>query len=164
MVLTAHNVRDAEVGIVRAGSQMISGRAITAEEREVFDIVGRFGKLAVNQVMELHDFAGPHLVPQDEGLARGCSVIAFVFREFAMARDGVGSGRGEIAIREAFIVDGLAHRFVKRKTFGLAILLVPRQVEPFETFKDGLQRFFGIALEIGVVDPKNHGAAVPAGV
>ena len=33
-----------------------------------------------------------------------------------------------------------------------------------QSFKDGVQRCFGIALDIGVVDAQDHGSAVVAGV
>ena len=50
VILTANDVTNAQIGVVGAGSQVISGSAITAQEREVFDIVERFFLLAINQI------------------------------------------------------------------------------------------------------------------
>src|SRR5690242_2827082 len=70
------------------------------------------------------------------------------------------AGRREIAIGPAVAADLLRERLVQLEPLRLAILLVPRQIQPVQPFVDGVQRFFRIALEIRVVDAQNHGAAV----
>src|SRR6185437_4254777 len=68
------------------------------------------------------------------------------------------------AIGEAFGEDVGGEVFVEGEALGLAILLVPVEAEPVEAFEDGVEGGFGIALDIGVVDAEDHGAAVTAGV
>ena len=53
---------------------------------------------------------------------------------------------------------------VQRQPLGLAILLVPTEIEPAQALEDGIERGLGIALDVGVVDAQDHGAAVVAGV
>ena len=43
VVLPADDVGDAEVGVVKAGGQVVGGVAVRAEEREVFDFIGGLG-------------------------------------------------------------------------------------------------------------------------
>src|ERR1017187_3308746 len=54
MVLAADDVTDAQVGVIRAGSQVISRHAIAAQQREVLDIRRGFDLLAVDGVAKAH--------------------------------------------------------------------------------------------------------------
>src|SRR5262249_42528772 len=45
----------------------------------------------------------------------------------------------------------------------LLILLVPSQIQPAKPLKDRVERRFGIAFDVGVVDAQDHGPAVAAG-
>ena len=47
---------------------------------------------------------------------------------------------------------------------GLFVFFVPAQVQPFQTFEDGIDRGLGVAFNVSVVKAENHGAAVVAGV
>ncbi len=87
VLLTAHDVADAEVDVVGAGGEMVGGHAVAAEEREVFDVGGRFGLLAVDEVFDGDAVAG---VARDaetdyEVFARGGAAVAFVAGNFALA-------------------------------------------------------------------------------
>jgi hypothetical protein len=44
------------------------------------------------------------------------------------------------------------------EALGLAILLVPSQIEPAQALEDGIERGLGVALDVGVVDAQDHGA------
>ena len=50
MVLTAHDVADAQVDIVGAGGQMVGGRAVAAEQGEILDVVDGFRLVAEDEV------------------------------------------------------------------------------------------------------------------
>ncbi len=56
VVLTAYDVADAEIDVVGAGGEVIGGRAVAAEQGEVFDIGGGFGLLAVDVIGEADIF------------------------------------------------------------------------------------------------------------
>jgi len=58
VVLAADDVADAEVDIVGAGSEVVGGHAVGAEEGEVFDVGGRFELVAIDGVVEAHCFGG----------------------------------------------------------------------------------------------------------
>ena len=73
-------------------------------------------------------------------------------------------GGREIAVRHALCEDGLGHGAVQRQTFGLPVLLVPAEIEPAQTFENRIERGFGVALDIGIVDAQDHRPAVVAGI
>ena len=52
MILAANDMADLEIDVVGARGQMIGRHAVAAQEREVFDVVGRFDLLAINGVVE----------------------------------------------------------------------------------------------------------------
>ncbi len=57
MILPAHDVADAQIGVVGAGGQMIRRAAIAAQQREVFDVGGHLRLLAIDKVVECDGFA-----------------------------------------------------------------------------------------------------------
>ncbi len=176
MLLTAHDVADAEIDVVGAGGEVVGGDAVASEEREVFDVGGRFGLLAEDEVFDGDAVAG---VARDaetdyEGFAGGGAAVAFVAGDFALAgveEPGavwfgrvVGFKRREVAVGHAFGEDGLGYLFMEGEAVGLAVLLVPGEAQPLEAFEDGIEGLFGVALDVGVVDAEDHCAAVAAGV
>ena len=46
----------------------------------------------------------------------------------------------------------------------LLVFFVPAEVEPLQSFEDGIHRGLGIAFDVGVVEAEDHGAAVVAGI
>ena len=52
MVLSADDVGDAEIDVVGAGGEVVGGGAGASKEREVFDVFGGFGLVAVDSVGE----------------------------------------------------------------------------------------------------------------
>ena len=50
------------------------------------------------------------------------------------------------------------------QAIGLAVELVPSQIEPVQAFEDGIERGLRVALDIRIVDAQDHGAAVVAGI
>ena len=50
---------------------------------------------------------------------------------------------------------------MKVEPLGLLVFLVPVEAEPAQAFEDGVDRRFRIALNIGVVEAEDHGAAIP---
>ena len=178
MVLAADDVTDAQVGIVRAGRQVIGRHAIAAQEREVLDIRRGFGLLAVDGVAKA-DVGGAvagHTEAQHKRLSgRGAPValgggkLAHVRieqpRAFAAHRfGGAGIGRREVAVREALPEDRLRGFLMHGEAFGLAVLLVPPEIEPAQPIEDGIERGLRIAFDVGIVDAQDHGAAVMARV
>ena len=73
-------------------------------------------------------------------------------------------GRREVAIGQALLEDRLGRLPMQRQALGLAVLFVPAEIQPAQPFEDGIERGFGVALDVGVVDAQDHGAAVAAGV
>src|SRR4051812_45448318 len=71
------------------------------------------------------------------------------------------SDRREVAIRKPLVEDRLRGSAMQRDPLRLLILLIPSEVEPAQPFEDGIERSFGVALDIGIVDTQNHGPAVP---
>ena len=176
VILAADDVADAQVHVVGAGGQVVSGHAVAAQQREVLDIGGGFGLLAVDGIVETDMAQGVarHAEAQRERLARGGAAVAFLARK--LAHPGVeepgcgagalhigGRGRGEIAIRQALLENGFGHLPVEGQALGLLVQLIPAQVEPAQPFEDGVQRRLGVALDIGIVDAQDHDAAVAAG-
>ena len=90
VVLAAHDVADAEIDVVGAGGQVIGRRAVAAEQREVFDIVGGFGLLAVDESVKRDGFAVSRGTRNrtHEFFAGGGAAVAFFARNFALA--GIG--------------------------------------------------------------------------
>jgi len=46
----------------------------------------------------------------------------------------------------------------------LFVFLVPTEIEPAQTFEDGVDGRVGVTLDIGVVESQNHGSSVMTGV
>ena len=170
MILPAHDVADPQIHIVRAGSQMIGGRAVTAQQREVFDIVGRFRLFAENGVGESDYFTvARNPEAQHEGLAGGGTAVGLLTQHVArrIAFDGAKGlvrflrRRGEIPIREAFRENRLRQLLMQRQSLGLPVLLIPSEAQPVQPREDGLQRFFCVSLQIRVVNAQDHSAAIP---
>jgi len=156
VVLTADDMGDAEVDVVSTGREVVGRGAVAAEEREVFDVFGGFGLVAVDGIVELDVFGGVarDAEADDEFFAGGGAAVAFLGGHFALAGIGApgtggvlgvvlfgasGVGRSEVAIGEAFGEDGLGELFVEGEALGLAILLVPVEAEPVEAFEDGVE-------------------------
>ncbi len=53
---------------------------------------------------------------------------------------------------------------MERDPVGLTVKLVPAELEPLETFVDGIERNLGVPFEVSIVDAKNYRAAVLASV
>src|SRR5437879_2116829 len=87
MVLSADDVADTEVDVVGTGGEVVGGHAVRTEEREVFDVVGGLGLVAIDRVSEMDLFACPpwNTEPEGEGLSRCGSAIAFGTGKFAHA-------------------------------------------------------------------------------
>ena len=52
MVLSANDVADAEVDVIRARRKMIRRHAVGAQQRKVFDVVSGFDLLAIDGIVE----------------------------------------------------------------------------------------------------------------
>ena len=50
------------------------------------------------------------------------------------------------------------------EAIGLAVFLIPIELEPLEAFINGLERGLGVALDVGVVDSEDHGPTMAAGI
>ena len=85
MVLPANDVADAEIDIVGAGSEMVSGSAAASEKSEVFDIVGGLDLFAINRVVkaDLSARAPRNAEPQSKSPPGRRPAVAFGARHFA---------------------------------------------------------------------------------
>src|ERR1019366_5943425 len=77
---------------------------------------------------------------------------------------GVGLRGREVAVRQSLVEDRLRRFPMHRQALGLAILLVPSEIQPAQTIEDGIERSLRIALDVGIVDAQDHRAAVMARV
>ena len=80
MILAANDVADAQVDIVGAGRHVISGNAVAAQQREILDVGGQLGLLAVDRIVKLHRVRAlaRHAKAQHEWLARIGAALAFL--------------------------------------------------------------------------------------
>ena len=94
MILAANDVADAKVGIVGAGSQMISRRAIAAQQGEILNIRRRFRLFPVNAVREpdILDNVAWHAVAEHKRLTRGGTTVALLMRQ--LSHTGMEQPRG----------------------------------------------------------------------
>ena len=53
---------------------------------------------------------------------------------------------------------------MKIEAVGLTVELVPAELEPFETFIDGIERGLRVPFDIGVIDAQNHHTAMVASI
>jgi hypothetical protein len=178
MILAANDVTDAQVGVVRARSQVIRRHAITAQQREILDVRDGFGLLAVNRIAKANIgwAIARHTEAQHERFAGGGAPVAFGSRQFAHVRiekpspfaarrfASIGLGRREVAVRQPLFEDRLSRGLVHRQPLGLAILFVPTQIEPAQPVEDGIERRLRVAFDVGIVDAQDHRAAIVARV
>src|SRR6266536_4855011 len=150
MVLAADDMADAEVDVVGTRCQVIRRHAVAPQEREVFDVVGGFDLLAVYGVGET-DFFSPaagDAEAESEGLSGRSAAVALGAGKVAHARieepsligTGLfclaGVGRGEVAVGEPLLKDGIGDLAVEREALGLRVLLIPPKIKPAQTFKN----------------------------
>ena len=113
---------------------------------------------------------------QGERLAGGGAAVALLARKFAHSgieqpgalRAGplavAGVGGREIAVSQAFLENRFGHLAVQGPAFGLLVLFVPAEPQPLEALENRVDRGIGVALDVGIVEPQDHGSAVAAGV
>ena len=53
---------------------------------------------------------------------------------------------------------------MQSQAFGLLVFLVPPQIEPAQTFEDGVDGGVGVALDVGVIQAQDHGSSIVTGV
>src|SRR5208282_3951125 len=178
MILAADNMADAEVDVVGTGGEVVGGHAVGTQEGEVFDVVVGFNLLAVDRVIETYLFAGAagNTKAKRKGFSGGGSTVAFGARKFAhagVAEPGLigagffavaGVGGSEVAVSEALLKYGVGNLAVQGEAFGLLVFFVPPEVEPAQTFEDGVDGSVGVALDIGVIEAQDHGSSVMTGV
>src|SRR5579862_460374 len=150
MVLAANNVRDAQVRVVGAGSQVIGRHPVRTQEGEVLDIVGGLHLLAIYGVVKMNLLADPawNTKPQGKRLSRGGAAIALLGRKLThpgieKPRSlrpgflGISCVRGsEVAIRQSLLKNRPRRFLVQRQPLGLLVLFVPPQIEPRQPFEN----------------------------
>src|ERR1039458_8375517 len=79
MVLPPDDVRDAEVGIVGTGSEVVGRHAVGTEQGEIFDIGRRLHLLAIDRVAKSHHLPGlaRYAKTQCKWLSRCGAPVAF---------------------------------------------------------------------------------------
>ncbi len=176
VILAAHDVADAQVGVIGTGGQVIGRRAVAAQKGEVLDVGGLLGLVSVDAVVKANVASGfarnseaPH-----ERLAGSRAPIAFLTRQFTHAGvkkpRSAGAGffafvalsRREVPVGGAFPGDDFGRFPVQLQALRLAILLVPAELEPVQPVEDGIERSLRIPANVGVVDPQDHRPVVPA--
>ena len=134
--------------------------------------------LAVDRVGEANLLActAGNTEAEGEGLSGCGSAVALGAEKFAHAgveEPGLigagffavaGVGRGEVAVSQALLKDGVGDLAVQSQAFGLLVFLVPTEVEPAQTFEDGVDGGVRVALNISVIEAEDHGSSVSTGV
>ena len=178
MILAADDVADTEIDVVRTRGEVVGGHAVGAEQRKVFDIVSGLDLLAVDRVREadLLAVAARNTEAKGEGLSGRGSAVAFGAGKFAHAGveepglTGAGLfavpsvGGCEVAVSQALLEDRVCDLAMQGHAFGLLVFLVPSEVEPAQTVEDGIDGGVGVALDIGVIEPQDHGSPVVTSV
>ncbi len=148
VILAADDVADAQVGVVGAGGHVIGGQAIAAQQREVLDIVRGLGLLAVDAVAELNQaaVASRHAKAQHERFSGRGAPVALCRAE--LAHPGVEQPPGfvvgfgiqgrEIAVGQPILEDAPSRAAMQIEPLGLAVQLVPREIEPLQPLEDGI--------------------------
>ncbi len=181
VILAANDVADAEIGVVGARGEMVSGHAVGARQGEVLDLVGELLLLTINSIDKAQSAAraAGDAIAEGERLARGGAAVTLLagkiahtgIREPGALRGGllvssrVGGGRvggGEVAIGKALGENGFGLPAVQGKAFGLLVLFVPGETQPAQSLEDGLDAGLGVALDIGVVQAQHQGSVVAA--
>src|SRR5258708_7810339 len=152
MVLAANNVANAQVGIVCTRSQVISRHAVAAQQSEVFDVGGGLHLLAVHCVSKSHPLAAlaRHAKTQTKWFSCGGAAARLGRREVthygiekpSLRRAGSlafsGMCRGKIAVGKPLLENSFGHAAMKLDAFGLLVFFVPPQVQPLQSFKNGI--------------------------
>ena len=73
-------------------------------------------------------------------------------------------GGGEVAVSQAFLEDGIGDLAMQSEAFRLLVFLVPTEIEPAQTVEDGVDGGIGVALDIGIIEPQDHGSSVVPGI
>ena len=107
VILAADDVADAEIGVVDAGGEVVSGESIGTKLGEVFDLGGELGLLTVDAVSEAESavLAAGDTIAEGEGLTGGGAVVRFFRGQFAHAgveEPGALTG-GLVFIRRAWV-------------------------------------------------------------
>src|SRR5579863_8640960 len=76
----------------------------------------------------------------------------------------LGRGGREIAICQAFFEDLPRNFAVQLDALGLMIQLVPAEIQPFQAIENGIDRGFGVAIDIGVINTEEQRAVVVTSV
>src|SRR5579863_9390802 len=76
----------------------------------------------------------------------------------------LGRGGREIAICQAFFEDLPRNFAVQLDALGLMIQLVPAEIQPFQAIENGIDRGFGVAIDIGVINTEDQRAVVVTSV
>ena len=53
---------------------------------------------------------------------------------------------------------------MKIDAVGLTVELIPAELEPLETFVDGIERNLGVPFDVSIIDAQNYYAALVAGI
>jgi len=75
-----------------------------------------------------------------------------------------GVGGSKVAVRQTLLKDGAGNLAMERQPFRLLIFLVPSEIKPAQTLKDGANRGVGVALDVGIIEAEDHGSMVVTGV
>src|SRR5262250_3474368 len=133
MVLAADDVADLEVDVIRAGSEMVGGHAVAAQQSEVFNVVGGLDLVSIDGVAEPDALtrSARHAEAQRERLSGGSTAVAFLARKLAHAgveEPGlVGAGflavtgvsGSEVPVGEPSLEDRFGNLAVEAQALGL---------------------------------------------
>src|SRR5260370_14816319 len=138
---------------------MISRHAVAEQQRKVFDVGGGLHLLAVHCVSKSHQLAtlARHAKTQSKGFSRGGAAAALGRGEVShsgiekpsllRARSLAFSGmcRRKIAVGKSLLENSLGHAAMTLDALGLLVFFFPPQVEPLQSFKNGIDCGFPVA-------------------
>ena len=153
---------------------MVGRHAGRAQQREILEVAGRLGHRPVDEIRH-NNFAARfarHAEAQDERFARrwrgdrsprGASSRMPGLKSHPPLGFSTASGGGrEVAIRKALFEDGPGGLAMEIQAVGLTVELVPAQLEPLETFVNGIERGLRVPFDVRIIDAQNDDAAMVA--
>ena len=175
VVVAADDAADAHVHVVHHHGEVVGGRAVAAREHQVVEFAVAEGDVAADEVVHHHFAVGGvakthhrrRVARRRRGEIPAAAVVArlFLARELRLAPGGEIFGRAVAAVGVAGIQQVIEHLPVSVEALGLVERpLVVVQTQPGHAFQDGVDRFLGGALAVGVLDAQDEGAAVVARV
>ncbi len=184
MVVAAHDVSDAEVGVVEHGGEVIGRHAVGAKNDQVVELrvvehgapldeivdhgLARARRAKANRIVAAGALVGQREVRGERQVAALAVVAGFAMLAFGLLALGFQFLGGAVAGVGFFLAQQLERALAisieaaRLKVTAVGRPLVPLHPEPAQALEDFFERLLGGAFLVGVVDTQDEFAAVVA--